>query len=53
MALGALAIAPGAARFLIVVFQIFWHIIMQHKADIGFIYAHAEAFVATMTRLPS
>ena len=36
------AIAPGAARFLIVVFQIFWHIIMQHKADIGFIYAHAE-----------
>ena len=41
-ALGALAIAPGTARFLIVVFQIFWHIIMQHKADIGFIYAHAE-----------
>ena len=41
-ALGLFAVAAGAAGFLVVVFQVFGHIIMQHETHIGFVDAHAE-----------
>ena len=38
------AVTAAPPRFLIVAFQRFRHIIMDHIADIGFVYTHAESY---------
>ena len=35
-------VAPGAAGLLVVGFQAFWHIVVDHEGDVGFVDAHAE-----------
>ena len=35
-------VTPGAADFLIITFNTFWQVKMDHKAYIGFVNAHAE-----------
>ena len=41
-AMGLFPVPPGAARLLVVAFDIFRHMVMQHKADIGFVDPHAK-----------
>ena len=36
------AIAPGASGFLIVALDVFWQVMMDDPADVGFVYAHAK-----------
>ena len=39
--------------FLIITFQIQWHVVMNHKGHIGFVDSHSNALVATITRTRS
>jgi len=39
---GGLAVAPGAAGFLVIAFDVFGHVQVRHKAHIGLVDAHAK-----------
>ena len=41
-AAGGTAVAPRPARLLVVAFQVLGHVVVDHKADVGFVDAHAE-----------